>query len=210
MRVENGHLVIDVRVEDWEGHHFTSGRLNSLEAWGYGKFEIRARMPSGHHLWPAIWMLPRNEKYGAWAASGEIDILELRGDQPHQIMGTIHYGGTWPNNKYTGSGERSYPADFSDDYHTFAVDWSPNKIIWYVDGQQYYEENINRMMWSGRGNNPYNANIQPFDDNPFFILLNVAVGGNFFGGGPYVTPDEARGWKKHTMEVDYVRVYKWQ
>ena len=93
--MENGHLVIDVKVEDFEGKHFTSGRIHSKHAWTFGKFEARARLPSGHHLWPAIWMMPRDSKYGTWAASGEIDIMELRGDKPHEIMGTIH-GGSWP------------------------------------------------------------------------------------------------------------------
>ena len=96
VRVENGHLVIDVKVEEYQGRHFTSGRVHSKHAWTYGRFEARARLTSGHHLWPAIWMMPRDSKYGQWAASGEIDIMELRGDKPHEIMGTIHYGGTAP------------------------------------------------------------------------------------------------------------------
>ena len=208
-RVENGHLVIDVRVEDFQGSHFTSARLNSRRAWTYGKFEARARLPSGHNLWPAIWMMPRDSKYGVWAASGEIDIMELRGDKPHEIMGTIHYGGSWPNNIFHGSGERYYPQDFSQDYHTFAVEWDRNSIKWLLDNNVYHEENINRIMWSGKGSNPYHANGQPFDQ-PFYWILNVAVGGNFFGNGPYVSPGEARGWAKHTMEVDYIRVYQWR
>ncbi|KAJ6219834.1 hypothetical protein RDWZM_005646 [Blomia tropicalis] len=209
VRVENGHLVIEARPEEYQGHHFTSGRLHGKKAWAYGKFEARAKMPSGHHLWPAIWMMPRDSKYGGWAASGEIDILELRGDKPHEIVGTIHYGGSWPNNIYHGSGERYYQQDFSQDYHTFAVEWDQKEIRWYVDGQHYHTENIDRNMWSGRGNNPYHKNGEPFDQ-PFYWILNVAVGGNFFGPGPYVSPAEARNWHKRTMEVDYVRVYQWR
>lgn len=166
-------------------------------------------LPSGHSLWPAFWMMPQSSHYGAWAASGEIDIMELRGDKPHEIMGTIHYGGTAPNNIYHGSGEKRYPQDFSVGFHNFAVEWGHNDIKWFVDGHHYHTENINRMMWSGKGHNPYHKNGQPFDQ-PFHILLNVAVGGNFFGGGPYVTPEQAKHWKKHTMEVDYVRVLQWK
>ena len=87
---------------------FTSGRIHTKHAWAYGKFEVKARMPKGKQIWPAIWLFPRDSKYGMWAASGEIDILELRGDNPHEIMGTIHYGGSWPNHIHSGSGERLY------------------------------------------------------------------------------------------------------
>lgn len=208
-RVEGGHLVIDVVVEDFQGKQFTSARLNSKPSWTYGKFEARAKMPSGHHLWPAIWMMPRDSKYGGWAASGEIDIMELRGDSPHVTMGTIHYGGAWPNNVYQGSGEKTYPFDFSADYHTFAVEWDANSIKWLVDDKEMHTENINRMMWSGKGTNPYTKNGQPFDQS-FYWILNIAVGGNFFGGGPYVSAAQAKSWAKPTMEVDYVRVFAWR
>jgi beta-glucanase (GH16 family) len=208
-RVEAGHLVIDVVVEEFQGHHFTSSRMNSRKAWTYGKFEARAKAPAGHHLWPAIWMMPKDSKYGVWAASGEIDIMEMRGDAPRVTMGTIHYGGSWPNNVYHGSGEKTYAFDFSADFHTFGLEWTKNDIKWFVDGNLMHTENINKMMWSGKGNNPYNHNGAPFDA-PFYWILNIAVGGNFFGGGPYVTPAEARGWMKPTMEVDYVRVYEWK
>lgn len=176
-RVENGNLVIQVHVEDFDGHQFTSARLNSREAWGYGKYEFRARMPSGHHLWPAIWLFPLNQKYGTWAASGEVDIVEIRGDNPRQVLGTIHYGGEWPNNIYSG-GQKDVNFDFSDDFHIFTLEWSAEKFVWLVDGQAYHEEPLNRMMWSQKGSfNPYNANGQPFDGNEFFIILNIAVGG---------------------------------
>lgn len=206
-RVKNGHLVIDAQVEDYEGHHFTSARIHTKAAWKYGKFEIRARMPRGHHLWPAIWMFPRDSKYGGWAASGEIDIMEYRGDKPEEILGTIHYGGAAPNNIHSGSGERHFNLDFSKDFHVYGLEWHEHNITWTVDGKAYHTENINRNMWSGKGPNPYTKNGQPFDQ-PFYIILNVAVGGTFFGPGPYVTPAEARKWHNPTLEVDYVRVYQ--
>ncbi|KAH9403029.1 hypothetical protein TYRP_015795 [Tyrophagus putrescentiae] len=209
VRVEHGHLVIDARVENHQGKHFTSGRIHTKHAWTYGRFEASISCPSGHNLWPAFWMMPQGSKYGAWAASGEIDIMELRGDKPHEIMGTIHYGGTAPNNIYHGSGEKRYPQDFSTGFHHFAVEWAPHEIKWFVDGHHYHTENINRNMWSGKGHNPYHKNGEPFDQ-PFHIIFNLAVGGNFFGHGPYVTPEQAKHWRKHTMEVDYVRVFHWK
>lgn len=92
-------------------------------------------MPKGKHLWPAIWMMPADEVYGGWAASGEIDIMEYRGQRPHTIEGTIHYGGEWPNIESRGSEEMKYPFDFSSDYHTFALEWEWNEIRWLLDGE---------------------------------------------------------------------------
>jgi len=92
VRIENGHLVIDAKVESYQGQNFTSARLKTNNAWTYGKIEARIRLPRGHQLWPAFWMLPQDNKYGGWAASGEIDIMEYRGDNPRDISGTIHYG----------------------------------------------------------------------------------------------------------------------
>lgn len=206
-RIENGNLVIDVHVEDYRERQFTSARMHTKQAWKYGRFEIRARMPNGHNLWPAIWMMPLESIYGIWAASGEVDIAEFRGDILDKIEGTAHYGGTWPNNIYSGSGPRSFNVNFSQDFHTFALEWDHKQLRWYMDNQQYFSFDIDRMLWSGKGANPYTKNGQPFDQ-PFYLMLNVAVGGNFFGPGPYVTPDQARQWPKHTFEIDYVRVYQ--
>lgn len=146
------------------------------------------------------------------AGSGEVDIVELRGDKPNVVQGSLHFGGAWPNNQYSGSGEKTFPKDFSADFHVFTLEWEPTQFRWSVDNEVYHTENINRMMWSGKGTNPYTKNGQPFD-KPFFLIFNVAVGGNFFPateyGGP-ISLDEARKWAKPTMEVDYVRVYQKQ
>lgn len=209
VRQENGSLVIDVKVEDIQGHSYSSGRIKSLQSWAYGKFEARAKMPSGHHLWPAIWLFPKYQKYGMWAASGEIDIMELKGDKPNVIQGTMHYGGSWPNQAYHGSGEITFDFDFSKDFHTFSLEWDQKEMRWYVDGKQFHTESIDKPLWSGKGPNPYTKNGQPFDQQ-FHWILNCAVGGQFFGPGPYVTPAEAKNWAKHTVEFDYVRVYEWK
>jgi beta-glucanase (GH16 family) len=209
-RVEAGSLTINAKVHDQGGRQFTSARLTSKKSWTFGKFEARAKLPKGKNLWPAIWMMPKASVYGGWAASGEIDIMEARGERPRITQGTIHYGGSWPNNVWHGSGEKDLGKDFTADYHTFALEWEKNEIRWYVDGAQYHSENINKNMWSGKGTNPYNHNGAPFDQE-FFWILNIAVGGNFFPAaqyGPQVTPDEARRWEKPTMEIDYLRVYQ--
>ncbi|CAG2118668.1 unnamed protein product [Medioppia subpectinata] len=211
-RVDNGHLTINAKVTAEGGRQFTSARLTSKQSWTYGKFEARAKLPKGKHLWPAIWMMPKDSVYGGWAASGEIDIMEARGERPSIVQGTIHHGGAWPNNVYHGSGEHDFGRDFTADFHTFTLEWNNNQIMWSVDGQIYHTENINKNMWSGKGPNPYNHNVAPFDQR-FFWILNVAVSGNFFPAniyGPPVTPDEARQWAKPTMEIDYLRVYQWK
>ena len=136
--------------------------------------------------------------------------MEYRGERDSIIMSTLHYGGSWPNNIYTGSGEKNMNKDLSADFHTYVCEWEKNEMRFYFDGQEYYKIDINRNMWSHKGNNPYNHNGAPFDQ-PFFWILNVAVGGNFFPQnvfGQWVTPAEAKHWPKNTMEVDYLRVYE--
>lgn len=156
-------------------------------------------------------MMPKTNKYGGWAASGEIDIAEYRGERTDQVSGSIHYGGSWPNNDHSGSGDRTFEGiDFSRDFHNFSVIWNKTAISWQVDGTTFHTENINRTMWCGRGSNPYTALRQPFDQ-PFYILLNLAVGGNFFGSAPSVTVDEAQNnWTQPVFEIDFVKVFQWK
>ncbi len=208
MRVEGGSLVINAHVEEMNGKHFTSGKLHSKQSWTHGKFEARVKLPKGKNLWPAFWMMPAKSVYGGWAASGEIDIMEYRGERPDTVLGTIHFGGSWPNNIASGSGDVKFPSDFSADFHTFGIEWDANQMQWTLDGKVWHKENMNRSFFSGKGNNPYTKNGQPFDQ-AFYVILNVAIGGNFFNGmGSQVTPAEAKNWAKPTMEVDYVRVYE--
>jgi len=158
-----------------------------------------------------FWMLPANSVYGGWAASGEIDIMECRGQSPTKGQGTIHYGGSWPNNIFHGSGEVDFHTDLTSDYHIYAVEWDQNQIKWFVDNNMYHTESLNKNMWSGKGKNPYTKNGQPFDES-FYWILNVAVGGAFFPPNQYgvLNVNDAKQWEKPTMEVDYVRVYQWQ
>ncbi|PYE55274.1 carbohydrate binding domain-containing protein [Deinococcus yavapaiensis] len=210
--VEDGHLVITARREAYTGQagaaqatfDWTSGRLRTAGKFSraYGKFEIRAKLPTGKGLWPAIWMLPEEPNpYGGWAASGEIDIIEGWGSKPNRLGHTIHYGGIWPGNIYS-SEEFTFPASGTvADWHTYTLEWRPGEIRWYVDGQL---TSTRTRWWSSSKTAPQseadlNAWPAPFD-RPFHLLLNLAVGGNFDGNPDASTPNEAR------MLVDYVRV----
>lgn len=199
VRVADGHLVIEARRDNpniaGTRREYSSGKLRTKHRgdWKYGRIEVRAKLPRGQGIWPAIWMLPTDEKYGGWAASGEIDIMELVGQKPQQVLGTLHYGGKWPNNKHTGDAFDLPKGTFADDFHTFAIEWEAGGIRWFVDGKLYQTQ----TKWSTTaGRFP-----APFDQR-FHLLLNVAVGGNLPGN-----PDASTKFPQQ-MLVDYVRVYQ--
>jgi len=191
----------------------TSARIRTLksQSWLRGRFEFSAKLPLGRFLWPAIWMLPTDDVYGTWAASGEIDILEFRG-QPSDskiLEQTVHHGGVWPDNTHTGSGKMNFNVNFTDDFHVFVFEWTDEKLMWFVDDEKTYELNLNRSWWSRRGTNPYTGPYQPFDQE-FHLILNCAIAGNFFPQSQYGTfnpPADTRTWTRY-FQVDYVRVYQ--
>lgn len=197
--IDSGKLVIKALKETYTGpegtREYTSARLRTKGKgdWKYGRFEIRAKLPFGQGLWPAIWMLPTDWVYGGWAASGEIDIMELLGQEPNKVYGTLHYGGEWPDNKHTGASYTLPNGTFSDDFHLFVLEWDTTAIRWYVDGVHYQTQ----TQWHSSGG----AYPAPFDQR-FHLLLNVAVGGNWPGN-----PDDTTIFPQ-TMVIDYVRVYK--
>jgi len=197
--IEDGKLIIQALKETYTGpegtREYTSARLRTAKKgdWKYGRFEIKAKLPYGQGLWPAIWMLPTDWKYGGWAASGEIDIMELLGHETNIVHGTLHYGGEYPKNVHTGKSYTLDSGNFSDDFHVFALEWEERAIRWYVD-DIYYQTQFN---WHCE-NAPYPA---PFDQF-FHILLNVAIGGNWPG-----SPDNTSIFPQK-MAVDYVRVFE--
>ena len=195
-QLENGSLVITARAESQSGFNYTSARINTRDrfAFRYGRIEARMKLPGGQGLWPAFWLLPQDFAYGGWAASGEIDVMEavnLGGSGGNTVHGTIHYGGEWPNNVYTGDAY-VVATDAQSEFHTYALEWDATEMRWYVDDVLYL---VQSSWYSTNGNYP-----APFDQ-PFYILFNVAVGGNWPGApnGGTVFPV--------TMEVDWVRVY---
>ena len=194
--LENGMLVITARRESQNGHDYTSARLHTRGrfAFRYGRIEARIRLPGGQGLWPAFWLLPQEDTYGTWAASGEIDIMEavnLGGTGGNTVFGTLHYGGESPDNVFSGN-EYVVPGSATGEFHLYALEWGPTEIRWYVDDVLYAMQNF----WH-TASADYPA---PFDQ-PFYILLNVAVGGRFPGAPSPGTVFPV------TMEVDYVRVY---
>jgi beta-glucanase (GH16 family) len=197
--IQDGKLVIQALKETYTGpdgtRNYTSARMRTKYKgeWTYGRFEARMKLPYGQGLWPAFWMLPTDSPYGGWAASGEIDIMEILGDQPNKLYGTIHYHGEWPNNWSSGGSYTLPSGDFSQDFHVFALEWEPGMMRWYVDGINY----STKTSWDTTSGAPFPA---PFDV-PFHILLNVAVGGNWPG-----SPDDTTVFPQQ-MVVDYVRVY---
>ncbi|MEM8930636.1 MAG: family 16 glycosylhydrolase, partial [Acidobacteriota bacterium] len=194
--VAGGFLTITAKEESVAGFDYTSTRMRSLAKgdWTFGRFEMRAKMPIGQGLWPAFWMLSSDPSiYGVWAASGEIDIMEYIGSEPDEIFGTIHYGGSFPANVFSGTSTTLPSGTFADGFHTFAVEWEFGEIRWYLDGVEYTK----RTDWFSTGG-PFPA---PFDVD-FHLLLNVAVGGNLPGA-----PDATTVFPQE-MVVDYVRVYQ--
>lgn len=214
--IKDGHLHIRALKESLHGCGYTSARLKTRDKDGtalfaqkYGKFEFRAKLPTGQGVWPALWMLPLKDQYGPWASSGEIDILEARGQEPHKILGTLHYGSRWPHNTET-SRDFTLPNNGTiADFHTYAVEWEPGEIRWTVDEKEFAKQSF---WWStsltdgDKGVKPkseaeLNAWPAPFDQ-PFYLVMNVAVGGNFLGNPNKSTVFPAE------MLVDYVRVYE--
>ena len=190
--IDNGNLVIEARQEAYGGRQYTSARLKTegLGAWKYGRIEARIRIPRGQGLWPAFWMLGDNIGQVGWPTCGEIDIMENIGREPARVHGTVHGPG------YSGAQGVSAAYDlvgggaFADNYHLYAVEWQPAGIIWSVDSAVY--ATVTRSDVSGAW----------VFDHPFFIILNVAVGGYWPG-----SPDGTTVFPQ-TMLVDYVRVYQ--
>ncbi len=195
-RLEGGSLIIEAKQEAVGAFNYTSARINTRDrvAVRYGRIEARMKLPGGQGLWPAFWMLAQDSPYGGWAASGEIDIMEavnLGGTGGNKVLGTIHYGGEFPANEFSGE-QYVVPTDAQTEFHVYAIEWDVNEIRWYVDDVLYGMRN----NWSSTGG-PFPA---PFDQN-FYILFNVAVGGNLPGAPNTGTVFPV------SMEVDWVRVY---
>jgi beta-glucanase (GH16 family) len=213
--VEDGALHIRAIKESHEGSAYTSARIKTRKRDGsplfskkYGKFEFRAKLPTGTGAWPALWMLPQDEKYGGWASSGEIDVMEARGQEPNKVLGTLHFGSGWPANTLAGK-ELVLPRGGTiADFHVYTLEWEPDEMRWYVDEQLYATQSF---WWSsskrndGKGAKPareadLNRWPAPFDQ-PFYVVMNVAVGGKFLGN-----PDQTTVFP-FEMVVDYVRIY---
>lgn len=187
----NGNLVITARREAFGGRAFTSARINTKGRFSqtYGRIEARIQNPYGPGIWPAFWMLGDNFDTVGWPQCGEIDIMEMRGQDPTIIHGTVHGPGYSAGNSISGSralvGGR-YDADF----HIYAVEWFEDRIDFFVDGYLYHRVR------------PRYANGEWVFNGDMFLILNVAVGGAYVGFPNDLTPFPQR------MLIDYVRVYR--
>ena len=213
--VKDSLLTIRALKESLHGCGYTSARLKTRRRDGtplftklYGKFEFRAKVPWGKGLWPALWLLPQEDRYGGWAASGEIDVMEIVGEKPHEVLNSIHFGSAYPKRSLITHVHPLPGGSTVADWHVYTVEWEPGEIRFYVDGVHTATRD---HWWScsktceGQGIearraadlNPWPA---PFDQ-PFYLVMNVAVGGNFPGAPNAATRFPAE------LVVDYVRVY---
>jgi beta-glucanase (GH16 family) len=197
--IRGGQLVITARREPFAGadgrsRDYTSARLKTLGTFSqtYGKFEARLKLPRGQGIWPAFWMLGEDIATAGWPACGEIDIMENIGKEPALVHGTLHgpgySGGQSIGAAFTSPGGRP----FADDFHVFTVEWEPNAVRWYVDGTLYQTRTPADLP----------AGARWVFDHPHFLLLNLAVGGNWPGN-----PDSSTVFPQEFI-VDWVRVYE--
>jgi len=199
-RVENGVLIIEARRDGNESQPYSSARLVTKNKgdWTYGRFEVRAKLPSGRGTWPAIWMLPTQRSYGAsyWPDNGEIDIMEHVGYDPDTIHGSAHTKAYY-HSINTQKSRKIKVESARSGFNIYAVEWTPEEIRWYVNDREYFKFSNERLS-----NRAADYKQWPFD-KPFHLLLNLAVGGNW--GGAQGVDDSI--WPQR-LEIDYVRVYQ--
>ncbi|WP_422356612.1 glycoside hydrolase family 16 protein [Roseivirga pacifica] len=193
VKLEDGKLVITARKDSMKNSAYTSAKLVTQHKgdWKYGRIEVRAKIPSGKGNWPAIWMLPTKNSYGGWPRSGEIDIMEHVGYDQGNMHGTVHTE-SFNHIKGTQKGDSIQIADISDKFHVYAIEWSANKIDFFMDDEHYH-------TFENTGNGP---DDWPFDQ-PFYLILNLAVGGDW--GGKYGVANDIF---PNRYEIDYVRVFE--
>ncbi|MFM7839695.1 MAG: family 16 glycosylhydrolase [Chitinophagaceae bacterium] len=190
--VSSGHLIIEARQERSGNFNYTSARLISKgkKEFQYGRIDIRAKLPKGKGIWPALWMLGKNISSVNWPACGEIDILEMLGQEPQKIYASTHWGLNTAGHKYYTTSFQSSAGSFDEKFHVYSLLWTVDQIRILVDDREFY-----RLDKAGF------TDTYPFD-KPFFFLLNVAVGGNWPGSPDATTPFPQR------MFIDYIRVFQ--
>ena len=186
----DGKLVITALEET--PNVYTSSRITTKgkQKFRYGRIDIRAKLPFGQGVWPALWMLGSNIDDKGWPSCGEIDIMEMVGHIPNEVLGTAHWG-TSPGPSIFTSGKKRNSEDYNDAFHVFTMDWTSTELNWYVDEQKFHTITSDQL----------NGGANPFI-NEFFFIFNIAVGGNLPGA-----PDESTTFPQ-TMEIYYVRVFQ--
>ena len=191
--VSNGNLIIEARKESISGFNYSSSRLTTQnkKAFTYGRVDIRAKLPKGKGMWPALWMLGSNINTAGWPACGEMDIMELLGQEPSKMYSTLHYGASAATHGSKGNSYTLSGGSFYDQFHVFSMDWKQDIVKLYVDNNLVLTVNKADV-----GTSPY-----PFNA-PFFFIFNVAVGGDWPG-----SPDATTTFPQR-MIVDYIRMYQ--
>lgn len=196
--VEDGYLHLQATREDYKGMEYTSARISTDSTkigWEQGRFEARIKMPLGKGLWPAFWLMPVHDK--GWPRSGEIDIMEYRGNEPSTTNGAVHFWqagcdiSPWECRRYITGSYTLPEGSLHNDFHIYALEWTEDELTWFLDETEYHRVAFEEIE----------ADFEPFS-GPFYIILNLAVGGNFLPD-----PDETTSFPQKLI-VDYVRVYQ--
>jgi beta-glucanase (GH16 family) len=190
----SGHLVITARREPFGNRAYTSARINSRgkRELTYGRVEARLQLPQGRGMWPAFWLLGANFREEGWPSCGEIDVMESRGASPQLAYGSLHGPGYSGGDALMGQARAPDGETFADTFHDYAVEWEPGAVRWFVDGALYHQAKATRLPNGARW---------VFDDHPFFLILNLAVGGHFGG-----EPDATTAFPQ-SLRAEFVRVF---
>lgn len=190
---QDGKLIIEARKENFNGRPYTSSKILTAgkKTFKYGRIDIRAKLPTGKGIWPAFWMLPQGNVYGGWPTSGEIDIMEMVGNDPARTHGTVHYG-PGPNSNQISRSRALSSGTLNDEFHVYSLEWQQDQLKWYLDGVLFSTVSKTDILA---------GTTWPFNED-FYLIFNLAVGGNWPG-----SPD-ASTYFPQWLIVDYVRVYQ--
>lgn len=189
---QDGKMIIEAKAEAFGGKNYTSARLKTQgkKTFKFGRIDVRAILPKGKGIWPALWLLPQDNVFGAWPKSGEIDMMENMGSEPSRVLGTLHFG-PGPGSTYISKSHTLTGSTFNEKFHVFSLEWKQDEIKWYVDNVLY--ATINKADLGG--------NNYPFNEQ-FYFLINLAVGGNFSGN-----PDATTVFPQWFI-IDYIRIFQ--
>jgi beta-glucanase (GH16 family) len=189
---QDGKMIIEAKQQSIGTRNYTSARIKTQgkKSFKFARIDIRAKLPIGKGIWPAVWMLPQNNVYGTWPKSGELDILEYLGHEPGKVHGTLHFG-PGPGSTQITKSLTLNTGTFNDEFHVFSIEWKQDQIQWLVDGNVY----------STATKAAFGTNNYPFNEE-FYLLLNMAVGGQWPGN-----PDATTSFPQWFI-IDYVRVYQ--
>ena len=189
---QDGKMIIELRSESFGGKNYTSSRIKTQgkRTFKFGRIDIRAILPKGKGIWPALWMMPQSNVYGVWPRSGEIDIMENIGSEPSKVSSTLHFG-PGPNSTYISRNYSLPSSTFNEQFHVFSFEWKLDQLKFYVDDNLF--STINKVDLGG--------NTYPFNEF-FYFIINLAIGGNLPGA-----PDATTQYPQWFI-IDYIRVYQ--